>query len=372
MRSQPRSGPGVRSLWRAELKRGLELAEAGDTDGARAAFARAHALAPDEAEPAFALGREEQRRGRLSEAERLLRLARLARPAWPLGAAALARVIVARAQPTPRLAIAEARRVLAPARAAAPQNPVLLLVEGELLLEEERADDARRAFVEARDAGADAAAVAAGLARAENLHAIALAASGRADEAIFAFKRAADLDPRWAPPRANLGALWQRLGKPRRALEQYRRALALDPTHGPACFNLGLLLRERGDLDGAARAFAAALTANPPHPDARVELALALCDRGEHARAILLFEEELRWGKSAPATVYTNLGVACLAGGDRARAESAFRQALAHAPEHGPALRNLAHLYAQDGRLVDAAALLARARGNPDAPPASK
>src|SRR5437868_13685727 len=66
---------GVRSLWRAELARGLMLARTNDAEGARAAFARAHALAPDEAQPAYSLARAEQRRGRVLEAERLLRVA---------------------------------------------------------------------------------------------------------------------------------------------------------------------------------------------------------------------------------------------------------------------------------------------------------
>ncbi|HEY2745450.1 MAG TPA: tetratricopeptide repeat protein, partial [Polyangia bacterium] len=130
-------------------------------------------------------------------------------------------------------------------------------------------------------------------------------------------------------------ALWQRLSRPRAALEQYRRALALDPEHGLAQLNLGTLLRERGDLDGAARAFAAAVRAD--QPGARAELALAEAERGDDARAIALLEEELRLAGPSP-----------------------------------PLLRNLAKLYARGGRLVEAAALLQRAQGNSEPPVASK
>ncbi len=323
-------------LWRAELARGRELALAGDADGADEAFARAHALAPDEAEPAFALARAEERRGRGRDAARLYRIALAARPAWPLAAVPLARLVVARAQPTLPAAIAEARRILALPRAEHPGHVLLEVVEAELLLDEDRADEAKALLVAARVDGAPRV-VDLALARAENRIGIALVSLGRSDEAAFAFKRACDLDDGWAPPRANLGALWQRLGRPRQALEQYRRALALDPAHALASFNLGTLLRERGELDAAARAFAAAMAGKPPHPEARVELALVLAERGEEARAIELLEEELRRGRPTAAT-----------------------------------LRNLAKLYARGGRLIEAAALLHRAQGNSETPAASK
>src|SRR5258708_7362365 len=109
------------------MQKGLQRLSAGDREGARAAFARAHALAPDQAEPAFALGREEWRRGRVAEAERLLRLAHAARPEWALGAAALARVLIERDQ------LDEAERILEAALQLNPRSPALLVVRGELL-----------------------------------------------------------------------------------------------------------------------------------------------------------------------------------------------------------------------------------------------
>jgi tetratricopeptide (TPR) repeat protein len=305
--------------WRAQLELGRELDRAGDADGAAVAFARAHALAPSEAEPAFALARVEERRGRTRDAERLYRVALAARPDWPLAAVPLARIVAARAQPTPEAAIAEARRILEAPAAAHPGHVLVAVVEAELLLDEDRVEEAKALLVATRAGGAPRV-VDLALARAENRLGIALASADRADEAAFAFKRACDLDPEWAPPRANLGALWQRLGRPRQALEQYRRALALDPRHSLA-----------------ARAFTAAMAADPPHAQARVELALARAERGDEATAIELLEEELRLGQPTAAT-----------------------------------LRNLAKLYARGGRLVEAAALLQMAQGNSEPPSASK
>ncbi len=210
---------------------------------------------------------------------------------------------------------------------------LLAVVEAELLLDEDRADEAKELLVATR-AGDAPRVVDLALSRAENRIGIALASSGRSDEAAFAFKRACDLDDGWAPPRANLGARCSGSAARARPSKQYRRALTpsirrhtlaqLQPVNGTRS------LRERGDLDGAVRAFTTALDAEPPHRDARVELALALAERGDDERAIELFEEELRLGRPTPST-----------------------------------LRNLAKLYARGGRLVEAAAaLFHRAQGN--------
>ncbi len=414
MRTHPRRGGRVGSLWRAELARGLTAQMAGDDDAARTAMTRAATLAPDAAEPPFALGRLAERNGRGDEAERHYRRALQLRPSWPLAAAALARRLGLQSRPAfgeaaqPARAVdaarsaqavdatqsaraadatrsakaaeaaqsaraAEADRLLQATLASAPDHPLLLMVTGELALERERAADAIAAFSAARQAGADAAVVDHALARAHNLAAIALADDGRSDEALFGFRRACVLAPTWAPPRVNLGALWQRLNKPLEALRQYRQAVALDPRNGTAQLNLGLLLRDRHDLAGATRALTAAYaTADPPHPRARMELALTLSAQGEHARAIALFAAEAQHGDGNRATAYANLGVAWLLANDLTKAQQALQTALALDPTQAAALRNLAHVLARRGRLVDAAVLVRRANGNSHARAESK
>jgi tetratricopeptide (TPR) repeat protein len=352
--------------WRRELERGAKLLKSGASDEARDCFARAHALAPDRAEPALALGRSEWRRGRLGVAEDLLRKACTAQPGWTLAEASLVRLLVERG------ALDQASRVLERARAAAPGDGALLAVEGELLLEVDRPEAALERFRAARRAGAPARVCDAGLARAENARGLELAETRRLEEAAFAFKRACDLDPRWAPPRVNLGALLMRLERPSAARAQLSKALALDPRNGSAHFNLAQLCRDQGDLADAERSFARALEADPPHPRARRELALVCADRGELERAVALLEEELRQARRPDPTVYANLGLAYAKLGNGTAAEAALGQALRLRPGHRAALQNLAAVYASQGRWLEAAALLRRVRqGNSDPRPAS-
>jgi Flp pilus assembly protein TadD len=86
----------------------------------------------------------------------------------------------------------------------------------------------------------------------------------------------------------------------------------------------------------------------------------------------LLLEEELRQGTRPPATLHAHIGATWVLAGDLARAAAALEQALALEPDHPAALRNLAHVYARVGRLIEAAALIQRAARNPGPAPASK
>ena len=56
-----------------------------------------------------------------------------------------------------------------------------------------------------------------------------LEGNGKIDDAIAAFKKAIELEPESAEPRAELAALYARADKPREAVETAEAALAVDP-----------------------------------------------------------------------------------------------------------------------------------------------
>jgi len=228
--------------WRTHMTRGLRSLEQGDHEGAREHFGEAHRLAPDRAETCAALGREHLRRGQIDEAEPLLRKACEADPDLLSAVAALARLAG-----LGRGKLGEAHALLDEVMARHPDEPALLMVKGELYLEGDRIPEARAVFERALELGGDVEAAKAGLARTCNAEGITLSEGGNDEQALFWFKRAADLDGAWAGPHVNLGVVFARLGKGARAREEYDRAIDLDPSNPVAFFNLGNLCRVEGE-----------------------------------------------------------------------------------------------------------------------------
>jgi len=97
----------------------------------------------------------------------------------------------------------------------------------------------------------------------QNTQGSALTALGRLDEAVVAFRRAADLDPAYARPRANLGTVLARLGRHGEAATAYREALAVEPHHADAWRGLQDALVAAGDRDGMRETLEAYLRRDP-------------------------------------------------------------------------------------------------------------
>jgi tetratricopeptide (TPR) repeat protein len=342
--------------WQVHLKRGVRSLEAGQLDRAARHFAAAYRLAPDRPEVCLALGREYLRRGQLAQAEPLLRRAWEGNPGLAVAAAALARLLgVGRSD------LKAAYAILDEGDRRHPDHPLLIVVRGELQLEEDDWVGARRSFERARDLGAENHAVRSGLARTYNAEGIAHGEQRADERAIFAFKRACDLDPTWSGPFVNLGVVFARLGRPRRARTCYEKAAALEPDNPVAHFNLGNLLREAGDLEGARDCYERVVDLSPDYPGARSSLADVLADRGEYDRAIELYREALV-GEPERVPLWGNLGLALIARGDEGEGEECLRRALDLDPHSFHACCNLAALLICQGRYAEAARFARRAK----------
>jgi Flp pilus assembly protein TadD len=342
--------------WQIHLRRGVRSLEAGKHESAARHFATAYKLAPERPEVCLALGREYLRRGQLGQAEPLLRRAWQGGPASAAAAAALARLLgVGKGESQ------AARLVLAEGLRRHPEHPLLLVVRGELELEDEQFTAARASFEHARALGADPVAVRAGLARTYNAEGIVRGDEAADDQAIFAFKRACDLDPSWSGPHVNLGVAFTRLGRRRRARVCYERAISIEPDNPVAFFNLGNLLRDQGDLTGAVECYERVLDLSPEYPGVRGALAGTLADQGRYGRAIDLYREALD-AEAESASLWGDLGLALIAEGDEDEGERCLRRALELDPDSFCACCNLAALLVCQGRATEAARLAARAR----------
>ncbi len=346
------------NAWRADVRLGLRKLAEGDFAQALALFEHAHRLAPTQPEVSFALGRERLRRGLTDEAEVLLRAAWTADPSLIAAGAALARlvgVVLHR--------VDDGKRIVEEALVGHPQEAALHVVLGEILLCDAQPDLACKALERARECAADSAnvlgAVTTGLARAHNLIGIERERSGHAEESLFAFKRAADLDPEWSAPIVNMGAAFEKLGRNARARSCYERALGRDAENPVALFNLAQLFKRSGDVGRAEPLLRELLALEPLYPDAHRALAEILLASGRFAEASGVCQDWVTRFPRDPGSWYA-LGIVHNRLEDPS-AESDLRTALDRDPSHVGACIELASLLTRQGHYVEAAQIARRA-----------
>jgi protein O-GlcNAc transferase len=121
----------------------------------------------------------------------------------------------------------------------------------------------------------------------------------RWEDAARAYTRAIDEKPDFAEAHANLGAVLARLGRHDEAVAAYQRALSLAPGLQAVRINLGLAYFRAGDARRAVETFQTVVTStstsassasDPAAVQARALLGLALVEAGRHAEAIPLLE----------------------------------------------------------------------------------
>jgi Flp pilus assembly protein TadD len=160
-----------------------------------------------------------------------------------------------------------------------------------------------------------------------------LTGRGRASEAEAPLRRAAELAPRSATIRVDLGDLYRQwLARPADAVSAYREAIALEPAHAGAHYALGLSLAQLGKAEEARAALQEAARLAPANPLVPV----------------------------AMAALAVQQGMADQAGGRRAEARKAYAEALRLDAKQALALNNLAWMAAEDRADLDSALAWAR------------
>ena len=129
---------------------------------------------------------------------------------------------------------------------------------------------------------------------------VALARSGRLEEAIERFREALELEPADSMTRFYVGLAQAKLGRLDAARDAFLEAIRLEPRSERAQLFLGSVLALQGNDPGAAEAFAAALEIHPGLTAARNERAKALQRLGRYAAALDEFEEVLRGDPGNP------------------------------------------------------------------------
>jgi predicted O-linked N-acetylglucosamine transferase (SPINDLY family) len=190
-------------------------------------------------------------------------------------------------------------------------------------------------------------------------------AAGDLDAAVAAYRRAIELDPRYAEAQVSLGIALKAQGQLEAAIACYRRAIALAPGLAVAHANLGAALAlqvERAsphggaDLPPGAALIAAqrrAVALDPADAELQRNLGAVLLGAGRHLEAAQAFNAALTLDPSDFQSCL-HLGTSLAALGDHDLARQAFEKWLALNAQHAGVMRALAAALIQTGA-VDAA-----------------
>jgi Tfp pilus assembly protein PilF len=193
------------------------------------------------------------------------------------------------------------------------------------------------------------------------------------DQAEGTYREAIEADSTYAVPRNNLGRILFEKGRTAEAATQLRAAVRLDPENAAAHANLADALEAQGNRDAAERECRAAIRLDRGHkvPAAPNNLALLLVEMGRGSEGVPVLEKAQREYPALPksAAFWKNYGLALLAAGREAGADSAFARGAAIDPGY---LVGKAGEIAAGGDTAAARALLTAVSEASDPAPAAR
>ncbi len=175
----------------------------------------------------------------------------------------------------------------------------------------------------------------------------------RYDEAIDAYRKSLEIEPRFEDAHNNLGYALAKFGKHEEAIAHYLVALKIKPELVEAHNNLGNSLAEIGKVDEAISHYEIALAKNPQHADAHNNYGVALAMKGKLSEAIEHFQKSLA-AKPGYASAHSNLGNAYAVQGKFDEAMTNYFACLKIKPDDSQAHNNLANVLSQKGRTGEA------------------
>jgi len=184
-------------------------------------------------------------------------------------------------------------------------------------------------------------------------------AAGDLETALVMFVEAASLDPQDSHSLYAIGAIHENRGNQEQAVRAYRRAVEVNPKHALAQQQLGAAQLRARDLDAAEASLNAALAADPKLWRAHDLLGVIADMREQHEEAIAHYSSAIALQPSEPSIV-NNRGYSYYLSGDYDAAEADFRLALRIDQNYGRAWQNLGLVRARQQRYDEARGMMER------------
>ena len=174
------------------------------------------------------------------------------------------------------------------------------------------------------------------------------------------FRQATLLNPFYADPHINLGAVLRTQGRLDEAIFHYQQALRLKPTEPQLYILLGNIFKAQGKIHEAIAQHQQAIQLIPNSAEASFNLAALFQSTGTFAEALKYYQKTLDLQPNHPEALFC-IGILFHAQGQWENAVSWYRQMLAEKPDHVETLNNLALVFYNQGKFAEAIPLLERA-----------
>ena len=122
---------------------------------------------------------------------------------------------------------------------------------------------------------------------------VALSLSSKYDQALAAYQRALELDPKVAAPHNGIGNVYSDLGQYDQALAAYQRAIELDPKDAYPHNGIGNVYRDLGKYDQALAAYQRAIELDPKDAYPHNGIGNVYFDLGQYDQALAAYQRAL-------------------------------------------------------------------------------
>jgi len=113
------------------------------------------------------------------------------------------------------------------------------------------------------------------------------------ESAVTHFNRMTQLNPRQGKSLINLGAVYNRMGEYRKAIDVLRRGIPKEKSSGQGFYNLGLAYRRLEQSSMAISAYREAIRIDPEMAEAHLNLANVYADMKNYQQAIVHYKQAL-------------------------------------------------------------------------------
>ena len=151
--------------------------------------------------------------------------------------------------------------------------------------------------------------------------------------AIEYFRKAIELDPKYAMPWNNMGSAYGEMGDHNKEIEYYRKAIALNPKFAFPWNNMEETYRKLGSYDKAIECFRKAIELDPKDAYPWNNIGYVYDKQGNRAKALECYQKAIELDQKI-AVPWNLMGLSYVGSGDYDKAVECYRKAIELAPRY--------------------------------------